>query len=230
MPTRKEKQEVTCFSECVSSETQFHETTIHTGPRGRCPRSPARGRSNLRPHRRRPRPRPRPSPTPRDRAASPARPGRRGRGARSRRAPAARPRGRRLPARSARFPAQTPRPAPPRLELVELLCALVVVPVRRVEQRHVQRVDRELLEQQQLHAPYRVVVVHDARTRAADGVEPGAAAAARGGASRRFSSLARPTTRPRRVLVLPRGARAFPWSESVRCSACAGAGATFSSD
>ena len=57
-----------------------------------------------------------------------------------------------------------------------------------------------------------------------------APATARGGASRCFSSLARPTTRPRRVLVLPRGARAFPWSESVRCSACAGAGATFSSD
>ena len=37
------KEEVTCFSECVSSETQFHETTIHTGPRGRCPRSPLAG-------------------------------------------------------------------------------------------------------------------------------------------------------------------------------------------
>ena len=76
---------------------------------------------------------------------------------------------------------------PPRLELVELLCALVVVPVRRVEQRHVQRVDRELLEQQQLHAPYRVVVVHDERTRAADGVEPGEGGG--GGARRRFPPL-----------------------------------------
>ena len=155
----------------------------------------------------------------RDRAASPARPGRRGR-ARGGEERQAAPAGRRLPAGSRVFqlkPASgmaeaSPSPCRSRRACTSRRTATCPAGGSRASRA-------------QSLTCHRVVVVHDKRTRAADGVEPGRAAAARGGASRRFPR-SRTATRARAV-CFPREARGRFRFRSV-VSACAGAGATSS--